>query len=213
IPTTKLSSISWAGSGQLLAGNVRFAADHLGVIGTVVAGVNPAGPILALTGSGKATQLFADGQPLLATTASIDRIRTEVDVAAGDPNSSSYVTWAPRNTGTIDMAMTAVHVQEGPGDWVNLELQALPAMFGGEPVPPVGGDSTGLGDRGRGGLFGSDHASAIRSYLGPKAADRRDLSLDVPDSTPAGDYRIVLQIEGNFDPVTFDATIHVRAPG
>jgi hypothetical protein len=158
-----------------------------------------------LTGSGPAQQVFVDGQPVLHTTATIERLRTDITVHTGDTNQTTYVTWAPRDTGQFGMCILRVSPRSGHAEWVNLGLQHMPPMFGGEQHSPTGGDTSGLGDSGR--LFGGP--DAIDSFIGVGDADRRDLSLSVPKDTTPGVYTIEIAIEGNFDPVVFSMTITV----
>lgn len=214
VPTSAVAaaSVSWAGGGQLHAGETTFTDDHLGAVGAFTVDATPNGTGVALSGRGQATQLYGEGQPLLATVATVDLIRTSITVPAGTPNRNAYLTWAPRNKGSVDMTMTSIRADEGPGSWINLRLQTLPPMFGGEALTPVGGDTSGLGDRGRGALFGSGSADPIRAVLPGHSADKRDLSVDVPKDTAPGEYRIVVLLQGNFDPVRLDITITVTPP-
>lgn len=157
---------------------------------------------------GRATfrQVYLNGKPQRRTTAGVDLVTLPAAVKAG---ARGWFTWAPRNHGNDhDMTMTRIAAISPAAKWVNLALEPLPAMFGGEQRPVLGGDTRTLGKE-DGSFFG--RAAPIRSVIQRRDADRRDISFDVPSGTKAGRYSIGLLIEGNFDPVRAWFTVTVTA--
>jgi hypothetical protein len=202
-----VDQFSWAGSGEIAVADQHLSSEFLGAMGSLTVMLTRTADAVQLTGSGGVQQAFVDGQPALNTKADIERLRANITVHAGDTNGSSYVTWAPRNKGSFAVCILRVAPRSGHAEWVNVGLQHMPPMFGGEQHAPIGGDTSGLGDSGR--LFGGP--DAIDSFIGVGAADRRDLSLSVPNDTAPGTYTIEIAIEGNFDPVIFSMTVTVAA--
>ena len=199
---------SWAGSGDIAVDGQHLSGEFLGAMsqpGSLTVTLTRTPDVVQVVGSGAVQQVFVEGQPVLRTTAQVDRLRSDITVHAGDNNDSTYVTWAPRNTGTFGACILRISPRSGHAEWVNLGLQHMPPMFGGEQHEQVGGDTSGLGDNGR--LFGGP--DAIDSFISVGDADRRDLSVSVPAGTPAGVYPIEIALEGNFDPVIFSMTITV----
>jgi hypothetical protein len=202
-----VSEFSWAGSGEIDVVGQQLTGEHLGAMGFFRVTLNRGPDTVELTAAGAAQQVFVDGQPALKTTAFIDRLRPDITVHAGDSNQSAYVTWAPRDIGPFGVCILRIAPRSGHAEWVNVGLQHMPPMFGGEPHDPVGGDTSGMGDGGR--VFGG--ADAIDSFIGVRDTDRRDLSVSVPPDTAPGVYTIEFAIEGNFDPVVFSMTVTVAA--
>jgi hypothetical protein len=198
---------SWAGSGEIAVAGQHLTGEFLGGFGSMTLTLTRAADAITVTGSGGLQQAFVDGQPALRTTATIDRLRANITMHAGDTNDRTYVTWAPHDTGPFAMCMVKISPRSGHAEWVNIGLQHLPPMFGGEQHPPVGGDTSGMGGQGR--VFGG--ADAIDSLIVSGTADRRDLSLSVPADTPPGVYPVEITVEGNFDPVVFSMSVTVAA--
>ena len=202
--------MSWAGSGSVRPpGRPALRGRYLGVRSDELAlrlGRSPGGVRIAGTAD-PATQLYVDGSPRLGTTASV-RVFDEllkVDRTDGDDD---RFTWAPRNTGAADMLITRVRPLNGPGRWVQLRLAPVPAAFGGEARPPVGGDTSGLG-KGTSCILFCTGAKAIRSELPIGDADRRDLTVTPPADVQPGRYLVLLRVEGNFPPVTVRVPVQV----
>ncbi|MEY2453637.1 MAG: hypothetical protein QOD92_3211 [Acidimicrobiaceae bacterium] len=202
-----VNEFSWAGSGEIAVDDQHLSGEYLGAMGSLSVSLTRAADAVQLTGSGGVQQVFVEGQPALSTTATIERLRADTTVRAGDSNETTYVTWAPRATGSFGVCILRIAPRSGHAEWVNVGLQHMPPMFGGEMHPPVGGDTSGLGDDGR--FFGGP--DAIDSFIGVGDADRRDLSLSVPADTSPGVYVIEIAIEGNFEPVVFSMTVTVAA--
>jgi hypothetical protein len=202
-----VNEFSWAGSGEIGVDDQHLSGAHVGAMGSFALTLTRGSGAIELSGTGDAQQVFIDGQPALRTTAAIERLRTDITVHAGDANDSTYVTWAPRDTGRFAVCILRIAPRSGHAEWVNVGLQHMPPMFGGLLHEPVGGDTSGLGDHGR--FFGGP--DAIDSFIGAGDADRRDLSVSVPIGTPPGVYPIEIAIEGNFEPVSFSMTITVAA--
>jgi hypothetical protein len=200
-----VDQFSWAGSGDIAVAGRQFSGEFLGAMGSLTVMLTRTADAVLLQGSGGTQQVFVEGKPALTTTATIDRLRTDITVKAGDPNDRTYVTWAPRDTGPFGICILRVTARLGHSEWVSVGLQHMPPMFGGEQHEPIGGDTSGLGDQGR--FFGGP--DAIDSFIGVGAADRRDLSISVPAGTPPGVYPIEIALEGNFDPVTFSMSVTV----
>jgi hypothetical protein len=202
-----VDQFSWAGSGEIAVADQHLTGEFVGAMGSLTVQLERAPDAVQVIGSGGVQQAFVDGQPMLKTTATVERLRSEITVRAGDANSSAYATWAPRDTGSFGACIVRVAPRSGHAEWVNVGLQHLPPMFGGEQHAPVGGDTSGMGAQGR--LFSGP--DAIDSFIGVGDADRRDLSLSVPAGTPPGVYPIEIAVEGNFDPVVFSMSVTVVA--
>ncbi|MEY2459222.1 MAG: hypothetical protein QOG30_1052 [Acidimicrobiaceae bacterium] len=196
---------SWTGSGDIGIADQHLSGQYLGAMGSLTVTLTRTADAIQLAASGPTEQVFVDGQPALNTSATIERLRTDITAHAGDSNDSTYVTWAPGDTGSFGMCILRVVPRSGHAEWVNVGLQHMPPMFGGEQHAPIGGDTSGMGDHGR--FFGGP--DAIDSFIGVGDADRRDLSLNVPVGTPPGVYPIEIAIEGNFESVVFSMTVTV----
>lgn len=193
-------SLSWAGAG----GRVRWGdgatrtAEHGGVLAVEAAAtVRRQSDSVALEGTATVRQVYLDGLPQMRTSAKVDVVRTLGKVRRGE---RGLITWAPRNTGDrVDMVITRVRPGNDAGAWVNVALDPLPAMSGGEDRPPAGGDTGSLGD-------GADGITAV---IQPGTADRRDLTFDVPADADLGEHTIELVVEGGFDPITVKVPVEV----
>lgn len=202
------TTLSWAGGGDIqVPGHPAMTGQWLGVKAHDV-DVTLHTADFRLEGTFKARQVYVDGTPRLKAG------RVQVDVVEpADPvpaASRSWFDWAPRNRSDVDMVITRIRPDSPQAAWMNLALDRMPAMFGGEPRQPGGGDTAGLGKSG-GGIFGG-RASPIDAVILPKTADRESISIDVPAGTPPGRYEIAVVFEGNFDPVRVVIPIDV-VPG
>lgn len=203
--------MSWAGSGSAQPPGARpLRGQYVGVTSDQLAVrlVRSASAVQVAGSASPATQVYTDGSPRLGTTASVrvfdDLLR--VDRTDGDDD---RFTWAPRNTGAVDMLITRVRPLNPPGRWVQLRLAPVPPAFGGEKRAPVGGDTSELG-KGTSCFLFCTGAKAIRSELQPGDADRRDLTVTPPADIPAGRYTVQLRVEGNFPPVTVRVAVQIE---
>lgn len=204
------ATLSWAGSGRIdVPRQPVFAGEWLGVKAKRL-GVTLRLADLHVEGTHDPQQVYVDGVPQLrADKVGVDIVRRPDPVPVGGRGSFD---WAPRNRSSVDMAIMRIAPGNAAGAWVNLALDALPPMFGGENRTPPGGDTAGLGKRGGGmGLFGSRSASPIDAVILPGTADKESISFDVASSAPPGRYELVLVVEGNFEPVRVTIPVDVVA--
>lgn len=204
------ATLSWAGGGRIdVPGEPVFTGEWLGVKAKRLA-VALRLADLHLEGTHDPQQVYVDGVPQLrADKVGVDIVRPPDPVPVGG---RGWFEWAPRNRSGVDMAIMKIGPGNAEAGWVNLALDALPRMFGGENRTPPGGDAAGLGKRGGGmGLFGSSSASPIDAVILPGTADKESISFDVPSSAPPGRYELVLVLEGNFDPVRVTIPVDVVA--
>ena len=192
-------TLSWAGSGRIeVPKRPVFSGEWLGVKAKDLA-VTLRVADLRLAGTHTPQQVYVNGAPQLrADKTSVDVVQSPPPVPTGG---RGWFDWAPRNRGSVDMAIMKIGPGNPAGGWANLALDRLPAMFGGENRVPAGGDTSGMGKRGGGGLFGSRTASPIDAVILPGTADRESISFDVPDGTQPGRYELVIVLEGNFEPL------------
>lgn len=198
------ANLSWAGGGSLGSEGANGFLGFTGVDVDVM--LRRISNFRTVVGRATFRQVYLNGKPQRRTIGDVERITPAVTVAAGG---KGWFTWAPRNQGNDhDMIMTRIAAISPAAKWVNLALAPVPAMFGGEQQPVLGGDTRTLSKQ-HGGFFGG--ASPIRSVIERREADRRDISFDVPSTTKAGRYSIGLLIEGNFEPVRVWFTVTVTA--
>lgn len=201
------ATLSWAGGGRVDTGDDVIEAGFLGLKAQRLVGeLRTEGGTLRLSGQASLRQVYADGLPRLRTSATV--IVKEVRGArAGE---RAWFRWAPENRGRHDMAITRIAPDSDSATWVNLALDQLPEMCGGEPCPRHGGDTTGLGKRGAGGFLGIGSRSArpIDAVILPGTGDESEVSVDIPPGTPAGEHVVVLTLEGNFEPLR----VEIRVP-
>lgn len=202
-------TLSWAGSGRIeVPKQPVYSGEWLGVKAKDLA-VTLRVADLRLAGTHSPQQVYVNGAPQLRTDkASVDLVQSPAPVPVGG---RGWFDWAPRNRSSVDMTIMKIGPGNAQAGWVNVALDRLPAMFGGENRVPAGGDTSGMGNRGSGGLFGSRTASPIDAVILPGTADRESISFDVPASTPPGRYELVIVLEGNFEPVRVVIPVEVVA--
>jgi hypothetical protein len=208
--------LSWAGTGHVTGDGVDSQATFTGLrLLDVDAALDRRGASVTVGGEADVAQVYADGVPLLRTTATVGllhdaggvfRTPEALQVAAGQ---RGRFIWAPRNTGRVDMNIMRIRPATADAAWVALRLETAPPMWGGEPHAGVGGDTTGLSDKGTGGLFGPRRAAPIDATLGAGKADRREIAFDVPASAAKGPHVLALVLEGNFEPMRVEVTVTV----
>jgi hypothetical protein len=207
--------LSWAGAGQV-TGDISYRSTFTGLRLIDVDGlVERQGNTSLVHGRAAVVQAYRDGFPQLRTTVSVGQLEdgggfwrnpAVLDVPAG---ARGRFVWAPRNTGVADMNVLRIGPGNAEGGWVSLALETAPPMWGGEPHAGVGGDTTGLQNRGSGGLFSSSKAVPIDATLMAGKADRREVAFWVPSDASRGPHTMVLVIEGNFAPVRVEISIRV----
>lgn len=203
------ATLSWAGRGSIEApGHVKLSGQWLGVKATSLAATLRVAD-LVLQGEATVQQVYVDGSPRLPA-AEVGVELVTAPTAAIPAGSRGKFTWAPRNSSDVDMAMTRISPANAQARWVNLALEPLPPMYGGEDKTPPGGDTSGLAKGGTAFFFGAGSAVPINSVILPHTADRRDITFDVPSGTAPGRYQLVLRVEGNFKPVTVTVPFEVR---
>ncbi|MGI8791874.1 MAG: hypothetical protein ACR2H3_01630 [Acidimicrobiales bacterium] len=209
-PTAGRATLSWAGGGTIETIDGPVSAGFLGVKADQLQGTLTAeADRYVVEGSARLRQVYADGQPKLRTAGAV----TVKSSRPSEGGSQAWFTWAPVNRGQHDMTITRISPTSPAASWVNLALDRLPTMCGGEPCPEVGGDTAGLGKSGSGGGFfgiGSRSARPINAVILPGTGDENDISVTIPSGTPAGEHLIMLLVEGNFEPVTAEVRITVR---
>ncbi|HVM40433.1 MAG TPA: hypothetical protein VM618_06605 [Acidimicrobiia bacterium] len=199
--------VSWAGGGSIEFQGHRFEHEFLGARGDGRIELVRAAGAVEITGNVEARQIWTDGHARIQTDAHVDVKSTPGEITAGG---SGWFTWAPTNGGDYDMAMHRIVPGNAEGHWVELALDTLPRMWGGEDRPPVGGDTTGL--RYDDGGFFDAGTQPISSMLRPGKGDERDISVHVPSETAPGQYTVVLLVEGNFETVRVEIPVTVVAP-
>lgn len=199
--------LTWAGSGGLAFDGESYAHEFVGVRGddgTVT--IERGAPELAITGGVTPRQIWLDGIAQLTTSSDVEVKRTPNPAVPGE---YATFTWAPTNRGAFDMAMTSITPANAAGAWVELALDPLPDMDGGEDRPARGGTTTGL-IYDEGGFF--DNATQpISSVIRPGTGDEREIGIHVPDDATPGDYTVALVVEGNFEPIRVEVPVRVIA--
>lgn len=220
---------SWAGGGAIEFDGQRYEHELLGVTvggGGFATDLRRSDDSVTVEGHGDVVQIWAGGIPQIATEAWVNLHDPDMTIAAG---SEDRFTWAPHNDGDYLMTMSRITATTPEGQWVELALDPMPPMFGGEPHEPVAGQSPGLqrdlGEDPFSGTFKGitagltlglslfvlpfESTSPLDSTIWPGGADKRDISIHVPSETPPGTYTVGLLVEGNFEPVPVDITVRV----
>lgn len=207
-PGSGRATLSWAGEGTIEAQEVgTVSASFLGIKAERLQGeLSQAGGALLITATASLRQVYANGLPQLRTTGAA----VVKEVRGAPAGERAWFRWAPENRGQHDMTITRIAPGNGAGGWVNLALDQLPEMCGGEMCPRHGGDTAGLGKKGSGGFLGigSRSAQPIDAVILPGTGDESEVSIDIPAGTPPGEQVVSLILEGNFDPVR----VEVRVP-
>lgn len=198
--------LTWAGSGGMAFDGASYAHEFVGIRGDGTVAIGRGAPELAITGELTPRQIWVDGIAQLATTADVEVKRIPNPALAGE---YTTFTWAPTNRGRFDMAMASITPGNPAGSWVELALDPLPDMDGGEDRPARGGVTAGL-IYDEGGFF--DNATQpISSMIRPGRGDEREIGIHVPDDATPGDYTVALVVEGNFDPIRVEVPVRVIA--
>lgn len=197
--------LSWAGAGAIVHSGATYESEFLGVRGDGLITLERTDGVVKIRGEADVAQVWSDGEPQIRTVAEVEIKATPAPVA---PGAFTSFTWAPTNRGAYDMAMTRIGPGNDAGGWVELALDRLPAMDGGEGRPGRGGDTAGL-VYDEGGLF--DNATQpISSMIRPGTGDERNIGVHVPRDARPGRYLVVLVVEGNFDTLRVEVPITVR---
>lgn len=199
------SNFSWAGSGSIHVDERVIKATYGGAMGTNLdATVRRSGKHLKVTGDVVYTQVFAEGKPIFRTKGTV---QVKVKPPATARGERGWFTWAPTNATTIDLCITKIEARNAAGRWVNMNLQTLDPMFGGENHKGIGGDTRTL-DGTDGGSFFSG-ASPISSVIQAKTGDERRISFDVPAGVRQGTHTITLRLSGNFPAISVKVPVKV----
>jgi hypothetical protein len=203
------SSLSWAGGAGRVLDPDRHPITATGSLGLKADGLaveltrSPQG--IAIAGEGRVRQVYADGLPRLQAKGRVDLKRPPNPTA---PGSKGQFTWAPTNTTDYDLAISRIRPANEQAKWVNLALDQLPMMCGHPTCTRLGGVTDGLGKAGSGGFL-TGGAKRINAVILPRTGDERSIGFDVPTGTPPGDYKLVLVLEGNFEPITVTVPVKV----
>ena len=207
------STLSWAGSGRITApGQPAFTGQWLGVKAKELKATLRLSD-MQLDGGAEVQQVYVDGFPKLrADNVAVDLPAPPQPMPAGSRGSFS---WAPRNASKVDMAILKIGPGNAQAAWINLNLDPMPPMFGGENKTPPGGDTSGMAKKGSG-FFGSSTAAPIDAVILPGTADRESITYDIPPDTKPGRYELVVVFEGNFNRlrvvIPFEVTARPPSP-
>lgn len=193
------TTLSWAGTGVVRSGDMEHRAGYLGIKASSLRGsAERTGADVRLVVDADLLQVYADGVPKLPGKG---RVRVKSRPGKVPRGTGGSFTWAPENDGHTDFVMTRIRPGNAEAGWVSLGLDPLPAMCGGEPCPKLGGDTSGF-RKGR----------PINAVIIPGTGDERTISFLVPIDAALGAHRIVLVVEGNFEPIEVVVEVDVVEP-
>jgi hypothetical protein len=194
--------VSWAGSSSVRGLGLGLAPQWTGIrTHSLTMRIERKATEVDVTGTADPAQVYAEGQPQLRTTMSINRqpVKDEAAEPTVAPGHSGFFTWRLSNTGNhTDLNVMRLRAASPAAGWVALGLESAPPFWGGEAHPPVGGETPGL-----------RRGSTIDATLGRGHGETRAVTFNVPLATPPGRYPISIVLEGNFTPVTFTVTVVV----
>jgi hypothetical protein len=181
----------WRGTGSVAMDGTHYSGRSVTLIASTLAVTGSLdGAMLALAGTGTATQVAVEGRPRLRTTL----------VVKGTPparltrGSGEQMLWTEENDGPWEAIVTSIRPLDTPAGWVRLSVDT-PLALDGDP-PAFAGTAPRCTEAG--GAFAEDYLCA---QLAPGQAVDSPLIVNPPTLQASGRFDARFEVSGNFPTV------------